>query len=302
MKNLSHQDKLNEILSRCDKIFTVYSDWYDMDYIPDYDLRQELMQCKGWVSVQSVLSHSEFKHYNADIFMEALASHNGLGQCDVIYNRKVVETVELNKNRQYWQKLKRKHLKIKQVENSEDYVWNVRSEWFKDDEKKYVDTELDQLKKEIIRLSLTNFPVSTETSLSLTSMAARQKELEGKGNMIDSPTMNDIDESADEEIMEHNKEFERCLDEYMLNIEYDIRLTKKEKKDLQRLDRCARIDEELEELPSEIINDDISSSDPNYALMRHSRVTKEYLAILHTIDEYKHEDDDDLFKSHLNLK
>ena len=160
LKNLSHQAKLDEILSRCDDSFL------------DYDLWEKLMYCKGWVRVQSVFSQSKFKRWcNAHIFMEALRSPDGLDQYDVIYNRKVVEIVELNE-------LKRKQLKIKQVEKSEDYLWKVRLEWFKDEEKKYVDTELDKLEKERIRLEWSNLPVSTETSLSLTSMAARQRELE----------------------------------------------------------------------------------------------------------------------------
>ncbi|OEU07173.1 hypothetical protein FRACYDRAFT_251464 [Fragilariopsis cylindrus CCMP1102] len=387
LKNLSHQAKLNEILSRCDKHLTPTlvrgSDEYDMEYILDYDLRQELMQSKGWVRVQSVLSHSEFKHWcNADLFMEALASHDGLDQCDVIYNRKVVETVELNKNRQYWQKLKRKQLKIEQVKKSKDYIRKVRLEWYKDDYKKYInteldeskkeiirlastnlpvdaetsliieyiDTELDELKKEIDRLSSTNLPVDAQTSLLIEMMTVRQNQLEGDRNMIESLTFIDsyveLYDQNDDEITAQNIEFERCLHEYMIyydihltkkerkdlrrlndsyvelydqnddeitaqNIEferclyeymiyYDIHLTKKERKDLRRLNRFARIDEELEELPSELVNDDISSSDPKYALMRHQRVTKEYLDSLYDIDE--NEDYDDLYDSHLSLK
>ncbi|OEU14312.1 hypothetical protein FRACYDRAFT_240848 [Fragilariopsis cylindrus CCMP1102] len=265
LMNLSHQATLDEILSRC------------YDSFLDYDFRQESMRCRGWVRVQSVFSQSKFKRWcNVHTFMEALLSPDGLDQYDVIYNREVVEIVELNE-------LKRKQLKIKQVEKSEDYLWKVRLEWFKDEEEKYVDTELDNLEKERIRLERirlerSDLPVSTETSLSLTSMAARQRELEGKRNMIDSLTINDINEGNDMEIAAQNEEFGLCLREYVRY--FGPRLSKKVQKELRRLNCCARIDEELEELPS-VFYDDGFSSDLKYALVRHELDTMEYFENLH---------------------
>ena len=96
--------------------------------------------------------------------------------------------------------------------------------------------------------------------------------------MIDSLTINDTNEGNDMEIAAQNEEFGLCLREYMRY--FGPRLSKKVQKELRRLNCCARIDEELEELPS-VFYDDNFYSDLKYALMRHELDTMEYFDNLH---------------------